>query len=37
LDSEPDPQRAANKLADLAVRSGARDNMTCIVVDLWEA
>jgi protein phosphatase len=37
LDSEPDPQRAANELADLAARSGARDNITCIVVDLWEA
>jgi serine/threonine protein phosphatase PrpC len=36
LDSERDPQQAANKLADLAIRSGSRDNVTCIVVDLWE-
>ncbi len=37
LDAESDPQRAANQLADRAMRSGSRDNVTCIVVDLWEA
>jgi protein phosphatase len=36
LDAEPDPQQAANQLADLALRCGSRDNVTCIVVDLWE-
>jgi protein phosphatase len=36
LDAEPDPQQAANRLSDLAIRSGSRDNVTCIVIDLWE-
>jgi protein phosphatase len=36
LDAEVDPQQAANRLADLAIRSGSRDNVTCIVIDLWE-
>ncbi|NUU33282.1 protein phosphatase 2C domain-containing protein [Arthrobacter sp. C9C5] len=33
LSSEPDPQAAVDELIQAALRSGGRDNVTCIVVD----
>ncbi|MFG0332729.1 MAG: PP2C family protein-serine/threonine phosphatase, partial [Maioricimonas sp. JB049] len=37
LQSETDPQKAAETLVDAALNGGSRDNITCIVVDVENA
>ncbi|QDU40092.1 Serine/threonine phosphatase stp [Maioricimonas rarisocia] len=37
LQSESDPQKAAETLVDAALNGGSRDNITCIVVDVESA
>ena len=32
--SDPDPQATADRLIELALRSGGPDNITCIVADV---